>query len=478
MRKSKFKITAMIAMIVCLALAVSLLAGCSGKGSATPYIGENGNWWIGDVDTGVKAAGPNGADGADGANGAAPHIGENGNWWFGDIDTGIDVAGQNGEIAEYTTPEKFGAVGDGVADDTAAVLSALKTGKPVFLRNTYKVTELDCTGIEKIVMYGKEDVTTKVSTSSAENEVYNIIFEGELLFKNAPEKLSIEQLRFYAKNAGTFIKTKISSSWINKCNFTNFGGMFVGGMQNYSNVSENAFVQLSGTFATDCEGSIVANNYIESALTARTTLFTGTMFARMYFMNNAVDYCKIAFGKYDNWEFNRIIDNDFDSIFRVFETETMFNDTTVTGNTFANIDYTLAKNGWGEHADTQMTSEDWSVFTITEKCNRVNISNNSGKATVALKMTSVNNPTNIYINLSGLTGSREFTYYNTVSAENSSIFVEDFDHITVVGDSLPSAALYDASGNPLTSFNKQHIYWQGNLYVNNNGTWVKLSNNG
>ncbi len=35
----------------------------------TPYIGENGNWWIGKTDTGTKAQGPQGATGADGANG-------------------------------------------------------------------------------------------------------------------------------------------------------------------------------------------------------------------------------------------------------------------------------------------------------------------------------------------------------------------------------------------------------------------------
>ena len=28
-----------------------------------PYIGENGNWWIGDTDTGVKAEGEDGKDG-------------------------------------------------------------------------------------------------------------------------------------------------------------------------------------------------------------------------------------------------------------------------------------------------------------------------------------------------------------------------------------------------------------------------------
>lgn len=29
----------------------------------TPYIGDNGNWWIGSTDTGIQAAGSDGADG-------------------------------------------------------------------------------------------------------------------------------------------------------------------------------------------------------------------------------------------------------------------------------------------------------------------------------------------------------------------------------------------------------------------------------
>ena len=38
--------------------------GANGEDGQTPYIGENGNWWIGDTDTGVKAAGDDGKDGA------------------------------------------------------------------------------------------------------------------------------------------------------------------------------------------------------------------------------------------------------------------------------------------------------------------------------------------------------------------------------------------------------------------------------
>lgn len=41
--------------------------GSSGKDGDTPYIGSNGNWWIGSVDTGVKAQGQPGGNGAPGA---------------------------------------------------------------------------------------------------------------------------------------------------------------------------------------------------------------------------------------------------------------------------------------------------------------------------------------------------------------------------------------------------------------------------
>lgn len=93
-----------------------------------PYIGANGNWWVGDTDTGVQAQGPqgeagaqgeqgpqgetgaqgtagadgadgqDGKDGADGADGLTPYIGENGNWWIGETDTGVAAGGNASNI--------------------------------------------------------------------------------------------------------------------------------------------------------------------------------------------------------------------------------------------------------------------------------------------------------------------------------------------------------------------------------------------
>ena len=75
-------------------------SGVNGENGLTPRIGANGNWWIGTVDTGVKAQGSSGTDGKDGI---TPHIGENGHWWIGDTDTGLfagepDVIKQTGEF--------------------------------------------------------------------------------------------------------------------------------------------------------------------------------------------------------------------------------------------------------------------------------------------------------------------------------------------------------------------------------------------
>ena len=44
------------------------LTSCASDGK-TPYIGDNGNWWIGETDTGVPATGPAGQDGKDGEDG-------------------------------------------------------------------------------------------------------------------------------------------------------------------------------------------------------------------------------------------------------------------------------------------------------------------------------------------------------------------------------------------------------------------------
>lgn len=57
--------------------------GEPGKDGLTPFIGNNGNWWIGGLDTGVKAAGLQGPQGPQGPQGVKGDKGDNGSG-FGD----------------------------------------------------------------------------------------------------------------------------------------------------------------------------------------------------------------------------------------------------------------------------------------------------------------------------------------------------------------------------------------------------------
>lgn len=81
--------------------------GDPGEDGDTPYIGDNGNWWIGGVDTGIKAEGSDGADGSDGSDGKDGQDGKDGK-------DGIN--GKDGANGKNGANGKDGADGVGIAD--------------------------------------------------------------------------------------------------------------------------------------------------------------------------------------------------------------------------------------------------------------------------------------------------------------------------------------------------------------------------
>ena len=82
--------------------------GAPGKDGITPHIGDNGDWFLGDQDTGKPSQGkqgPQGAPGKDGQQGVpgasgkdgdTPYIGSNGHWYVGSRDTGKPSQGRAG----------------------------------------------------------------------------------------------------------------------------------------------------------------------------------------------------------------------------------------------------------------------------------------------------------------------------------------------------------------------------------------------
>ena len=102
-------------------------AGQSGKGGAngkTPEIRVNENtlqWrytgdeiWLNLYDLSVLKGldGKDGTDGATGKDGKTPFIGENGNWWIGETDTGVKAAGIDGEKGDKGDKGNKGDKGD------------------------------------------------------------------------------------------------------------------------------------------------------------------------------------------------------------------------------------------------------------------------------------------------------------------------------------------------------------------------------
>ena len=117
--------------------------GSDGENGQTPFIGENGNWWIGSVDTGVPAKGQDGSDGengsdgedgTDGEDGQTPFIGENGNWWIGSVDTGVPAKGQDGADGENGADGKDGiSITNVDINDAGELILYFSEGEPLNL---------------------------------------------------------------------------------------------------------------------------------------------------------------------------------------------------------------------------------------------------------------------------------------------------------------------------------------------------------
>lgn len=129
--------------------------GDKGDVGTTPQlkIGENNLWQVSYdngatwVSLGVKATGEAGEDGADGL---TPYIGENGNWWVGDTDTGVSAKGQKGDPGPQgpagEIPEDYPQIREDVSqlkEDTTAlqkrqnVLVGSETGNPAICNDAF-----------------------------------------------------------------------------------------------------------------------------------------------------------------------------------------------------------------------------------------------------------------------------------------------------------------------------------------------------
>lgn len=91
-----------------------------GEDGITPHVGENGNWFAGDVDLGIRAQGEKGDKGDPGD---TPYVGANGNWFVGDFDTGVKAKSE--DVSLYA--EDLYTSGVLVTDDLESFVMTGKT---------------------------------------------------------------------------------------------------------------------------------------------------------------------------------------------------------------------------------------------------------------------------------------------------------------------------------------------------------------
>ena len=99
---------------------LSEFSGSAGQAGLTPYIGANGNWWIGETDTGTKAQGEKGEKGDQGIQGIQGEKGDKG-------DTGATGAkgdkGDTGQAGANGSPGKDGSPGADGKDGVSPTVS-------------------------------------------------------------------------------------------------------------------------------------------------------------------------------------------------------------------------------------------------------------------------------------------------------------------------------------------------------------------